>query len=65
MALEEGDQLPAVRSDLRKRKALDWLVEHVQIVDEDGTPIDRADLEVPETEEIEELEDDENAEEQG
>ncbi len=29
LALEEGDQLPAVRSDLRKRKALDWLVEHV------------------------------------
>jgi trigger factor len=63
LALEEGDQLPAVRSDLRKRKALDWLVEHVQIVDEDGTPIDRADLEVPETET--ENEADENAEEQG
>jgi trigger factor len=63
LALEEGDQLPAVRSDLRKRKALDWLVEHVQIVDEDGTPIDRADLEVPEIET--ENEADENAEEQG
>jgi trigger factor len=61
LALEEGDQLPAVRSDLRKRKALDWLVEHVQIVDEDGTPIDRADLEVPESEN----EADENEEEQG
>ena len=36
LALEEGDQIPAVRSDLRKRKALDWLVEHVEIVDEDG-----------------------------
>jgi trigger factor len=51
LALEEGDQIPAVRSDLRKRKALDWLVEHVQIVDEDGTPVDRADLEAPEIEE--------------
>ncbi len=61
-ALEEGDQLPAVRSDLRKRKALDWLVEHVQIVDEDGTPVERADLEVPEADENEA---DENAEEQG
>ena len=74
LALEEGDQLPAVRSDLRKRKALDWLVEHVQIVDEDGTPVDRADLEVPESDEVEdgpevsessEIETDEQAEEQG
>jgi trigger factor len=70
LALEEGDQIPAVRSDLRKRKALDWLVEHVQIVDEDGTPVDRADLEAPEIEEPDdEAEDevaaDENEEEQG
>ncbi len=47
-ALEEGAQLPAVRSDLLKRKALDWLVEHVRVVDEDGTEVDRADLEIPE-----------------
>lgn len=77
LALEEGDQIPAVRSDLRKRKALDWLVEHVQIVDEDGTPVDRADLEAPEVEEPEDdqseaeieieaaAEADENEEEQG
>jgi trigger factor len=51
LALEEGDQLPAVRSDLRKRKALDWLVANVQIVDEDGNAVDRADLEVPEPDE--------------
>jgi hypothetical protein len=31
---------------VRKRKALDWLLERVEIVDEDGRPIDRADLEV-------------------
>ena len=71
LALEEGDQFPAVRSDLRKRKALDWLVEHVEIVDEDGTPIDRADLERPRrrvatmTTIRDETEADENAEEQG
>lgn len=74
LALEEGDQIPAVRSDLRKRKALDWLVENVQIIDEDGTPIDRADLEAPEIEESvvdeddeteDETEADENEEEQG
>jgi trigger factor len=51
--LEEGGQLPAVRSDLRKRKALDWLVANVKVVDEDGNAIDRADLEVPETDEDE------------
>jgi trigger factor len=56
-ALEEGDQLPAVRSDLRKRKALDWLVENVAIVDEDGAPVDRADLEVPEVDDEDEADD--------
>jgi hypothetical protein len=29
---------------LRKRKALEWIVENVEIVDPDGQPIDRADL---------------------
>ena len=43
--LVSADQLPAVRSDVRKAKALAWLVEHVAIVDPEGQPIDRADLE--------------------
>lgn len=43
---ERAEQVPAVRSDIRKRKALDWLVDHVEIVDEAGQPIDRADLEL-------------------
>jgi trigger factor len=43
--LVNADQLPAVRSDVRKAKALAWLVEHVAIVDPEGQPIDRADLE--------------------
>ena len=43
---ERGGQLAAVRSDVRKRKALDWLLERVEIVDEDGHAIDRADLEI-------------------
>jgi trigger factor len=43
--LVTADQLPAVRSDVRKAKALAWLVEHVAIVDPEGQPIDRADLE--------------------
>ena len=40
--LDRGDQLPAVRSDIRKGKALEWLVDHVEIVDEEGRPVDRA-----------------------
>jgi trigger factor len=60
--LEEGGQLPAVRSDLRKRKALDWLVANVQVVDEEGNPVDRADLEVPEVDEDDDTESDESEE---
>jgi trigger factor len=45
--LDRGDQLPAVRSDIRKGKALEWLVEHVEIVDEEGRPVDRALLAPP------------------
>jgi trigger factor len=43
---ERGGNLAAVRSDVRKRKALDWLLERVEIVDEDGRAIDRADFEL-------------------
>jgi trigger factor len=32
----------AVRSDLRKSKAFDWVVEHAEITDEEGNPVDRA-----------------------
>ena len=53
--LDRGDQLPAVRSDIRKGKALEWLVEHVEIVDEEGRPVDRA-LLAPQNLEVESLE---------
>lgn len=43
--LERADRIPTVRSDVRKAKALEWLVEHVGVVDEEGNAIDRADLE--------------------
>jgi trigger factor len=43
---ERGGQLPAVRSDIRKRKALDWLIERVEIVDQDGHPLDRSELDI-------------------
>jgi trigger factor len=44
--LDRNEQIPAVRSELRTRKALEWLLEHVEIVDPDGQPIDRAELEL-------------------
>lgn len=40
--LERNDQIPAVRSDITKRKALEWLLDHVEIVDENGNPVDRS-----------------------
>lgn len=42
--LVSSDQLPAVRSDIRKAKALAWLMEHVEVVDPEGQAIDRAEL---------------------
>ena len=42
--LDRAGRLPAVRSDQRKAKALEWLLDHVGVVDEDGTPVDRSDL---------------------
>jgi trigger factor len=57
--LEAADQMPAVRSDIRKAKALGWLMEHVEIVDEEGNAIDRADLQPDPPVESDETEDDE------
>ncbi len=45
--LEQNDQLSAVRSDIRKRKALEWLLDHVEIVDENGNSVDRSTYEPP------------------
>ncbi len=46
-ALEENGQVSSMRIDLLKQRAMDILVESVTIVDFDGAPIDRADLEEP------------------
>jgi trigger factor len=43
--LERADQMSAVRSDWRKNKALEWLIDHVELVDPEGQPIDRKLLE--------------------
>lgn len=43
--LQNEGQLPAVRSSLRKSKAMEWLFEHTEYVDEEGRVIDRSTLE--------------------
>ena len=59
--LEHGDGLAPIRSELLKRKALEWLIGEVALVDEDGTAIDRSDLEIPQpTDNDEEAEGDED-----
>jgi trigger factor len=49
--LERAGRLPAVRSDRRKAKAMRWLTDHVELVDEDGKPVSRDDLTVKQDEE--------------
>jgi hypothetical protein len=44
--LDHAGRLPAVRSDRRKAKALAWLLDHVDLVDEDGKPVARESLRV-------------------
>jgi trigger factor len=60
--LERAGQMPAVRSDLRKSKALDWLIEHTEVVDEAGQPVDRTLLEEPQEEDAQPTEDRSEAE---
>jgi len=49
--LDRAGRLPAVRSDRRKAKAMRWLVENVDLVDEEGRPVSRDDLMVNQVEE--------------
>jgi trigger factor len=44
---ERSDAVGELEAEIAKRKALDWLVEQVEIVDPDGNPIDREDLQPP------------------
>jgi trigger factor len=46
--LTEAGHLPALRTDVAKRKSLDWLTETVAIVDEAGVSISFADLAIDE-----------------
>jgi trigger factor len=40
--VERTGRRAAVRSDLRKSKAFDWVAEHAELVDKEGNPVDRA-----------------------
>lgn len=41
-AYERNDAVTDLIAQMRKTKALDWLLEHVEVVDPEGNPIDRA-----------------------
>lgn len=43
-AYERNDAVAELRAGLRKSKAMDWLVERVEVVDPDGNPLDRQQL---------------------
>ncbi len=49
--LTEAGHIPALRADISKRKALEWLTETVTIVDEDGNPVSFAELALVEVDE--------------
>jgi trigger factor len=51
--LDTAGRTGAVRSELRKSKALEWLLDHVELVDDEGSPMSREDLRVDASEESE------------
>ena len=61
LRFEDADQVSAIRGDIRRRKALDWLVESVEIVDEEGNPLDRTELILPDEDAGDEAESEELA----
>ena len=58
-AFERNEGMQAVRSDVRKGKALDWLLDHVEVKDTDGAPVDREALRAVELEQDAETEEQE------
>jgi trigger factor len=55
---ERAGQVSAVRSDIKKRKALEWLLERAEVLDPDGEPIERSELELPTAADDDENDDD-------
>ena len=45
--LDHAGRTAAVRSEQRKAKALTWLLDHVELVDEEGNPVSRDELAGP------------------
>ena len=58
-AFERNEGMQAVRSDVRKGKALDWLLDHVEVKDNEGNPVDRDALRAAEREQDAETEEQE------
>jgi trigger factor len=54
--LDTAGRTGAVRSELRKGKALQWLLDHVELFDEEGNPMSRDDLRIDAAKESEENE---------
>jgi trigger factor len=46
--IESGDGLMGIRSELLKRKAAEWLLDEVEIVDSEGRAVERGELELTE-----------------
>jgi trigger factor len=61
--LERGGQIEAVRSDVTRGKALEWLADHAEVVDDDGNVIDRSLLEPPTSDDTDETESSDEGEE--
>ena len=56
--LTRAGRMAAVRSEQRKAKALTWLLDHVELVDEEGRPVSRDDLRMDESVEEPSVEED-------
>ena len=41
-AYEQNDAVPELMAQIRKSKALDWLLHHVEIVDDERPAVDRS-----------------------
>jgi hypothetical protein len=54
--LDTAGRTGAVRSELRKAKALQWLLDNVELFDEEGNPMSRDDLKADAAQENEESE---------
>ena len=50
---DEGDGLGPIEAEIGKRKALEWLVAEVNLVDEEGNTVDRGEMELPDLTEAE------------